>query len=221
MSCHPCRPSERRPAPRARARAFASALMTAALLAGTVGVAAQPASAPAPSASPAAASLSSGDRRFLQRAAADGLAEVELSRVAQQQASDPQVKAFADRMLRDHGKANDDIMQLASARGVTVDSAPSSALRRQAERMGQRQGAAFDSDYMRRMVADHRKAVSEFQAAARSARDADVKAFADRTLPTLRDHLDMAQRTYEAVRRGPSRGASPGGAASPASPASR
>ena len=63
-------------------------------------------------------------------------------------------------------------------------------------------GADFDKAYMSDMVSDHKEDISDFKKEANGGKDADIKAFAAKTLPTLEDHLKMAQQTNDAVKKG-------------------
>lgn len=139
------------------------------------------------------AKLSGGERRFVETAARHGMAEVQLGKMAQDKAQDAQVKDFGRRMVEDHGKANDQLKSLASAKGVTLPTEPDAAHKRLADRLAKLSGAEFDHAYMKEMVDDHQKDVKEFRDMARSAKDAEVKAFASANLPVLEEHLKMAQ----------------------------
>lgn len=149
----------------------------------------------------AGARLERADRRFVERAAEGGMAEVALAQVARERATDPQVKAFAQRMAQDHGQANQALAQLAGTKGVELPKEPPRDARRDVERMGaMKPGPDFDRAYMKHMVDDHKKTVTEFGKASREARDPEVKAFAAKQLPTLENHLELAQTTYNAMR---------------------
>lgn len=137
--------------------------------------------------------LSRGDRRFIENAAMGGMAEVELGRMAQQRAADAQVKSFAGTMVQDHGKANEELMSLAAAKGVKLQTQLDRSHQRESDRLAKRSGADFDRDYMDHMVDDHKKDVSDFEKAAKGARDPEVKAWAAKTLPTLQAHLTSAR----------------------------
>lgn len=139
----------------------------------------------------------SSDTMFLMHAAQDGEAEVELGKLAQQNAADAKVKAFGERMVADHSKANAELRPIAEKKGVKIPAGlgPHAAMRAKLEKL---QGAQFDQAYMRGMVDDHMKAVKEFETASKSS-DADVSAFATKTLPTLREHLRMAQDTQKGI----------------------
>jgi putative membrane protein len=158
----------------------------------------QPAGERSSQAKPASGAVKVADRNFLTHAAQDGEAEVELAQLAQKKAADPQVKAFAQRMETDHSKAGSELRALIAQKGVTIPGGLSPQALALKNRLDKLQGAAFDQAYMRPMVDDHTKAVREFEMAAKSA-DPDIKAFAEKTLPTLREHLKMAQDTYKAV----------------------
>jgi len=176
---------------------------------------AQPSSGAASAASaPAARARGPGrnDQQFVRKAARSGMAEVQLGRLGQERASNPRVKAFAERMVSDHGAANEELLALARKKGI--DEMPKEIdgeHRRAAERMQRLNGVAFDRAFMRQMAEDHRKAVSEFERAAkRDDGDADIKAFAAAKLPTLQEHL----RHAEGLRDGGIAASAPGAAAS-------
>jgi len=147
-----------------------------------------------------AAQLARGDRKFIEEAAMGGLAEVELGKLAQQKASNEQVKQFGARMAEDHAKANDELKQLAQIKGVDVPAAPDKSHTRDLDKLNKLSGAEFDRQYMAHMLSDHKKDVSEFKKASASAKDSDLKAFAGKTLPTLEEHLKLAQSVNDSVK---------------------
>jgi putative membrane protein len=139
------------------------------------------------------AKLAPADRQFVKKAAEGGLAEVELGKLASEKADSPDVKQFGQRMVDDHSKANDQLKQVASEKGITIPdklSAKDAATKARLEKLS---GRAFDRAYMRDMVTDHTKDVSEFRMESKNAKDPDVKNFASQTLPTLKDHLKEAK----------------------------
>ena len=145
-------------------------------------------------------SLDHGDRKFIESTAKDGLAEVELGQLAQQKAQDSQVKEFASRMVQDHGKANDELKTLASSKGVQLPTETDRSHKHKAESLNKKSGAKFDHEYMEEMVKDHKKDVKEFEKQAKNAKDADVRNFASKTLPTLQEHLKMAEAAEKAAK---------------------
>jgi putative membrane protein len=148
-----------------------------------------------PGASPAGPAakdtLNQEDKTFVKEAALGGMAEVELSKLAQK-SENAEVKSFADRMIRDHTAANQELTTI--ARGLGVD--PPTALDPEHEEMRKKlttlHGKAFDEQYMQGMVADHHKAVTLFQQEGRSGSSVQLKQFALKTLPTLQEHQKMA-----------------------------
>jgi len=136
-----------------------------------------------------------GSEHFIQEAASGGQAEVALGRMAANKAASPEVRRFAERMMKDHGAANDQLKELAQRKGVSLSIRLDPADRTLIDRLGKLSGPAFDREYMRAMVDEHEKDVAKFEREAQVERDADVKAFAERTLPTLRQHLELAQET--------------------------
>jgi putative membrane protein len=155
----------------------------------------------APASASTKASASSADQAFVRKAAMGGLAEVELGRLAQQKASSDEVKQFASRMVQDHSKSNDELKQVASAKGIEVPSALDMKHKNDYDRLNKLSGAEFDRAYMSHMVDDHRKDVADFKKEADSGKDADIKSFAAKTLPTLQEHMQLAQKTNDAVKK--------------------
>lgn len=139
------------------------------------------------------------DHTFIRKAAEGGVAEVELGRLAQQKASSNDVKKFAQRMVDDHGKANDQLKTIAQQKNVTVPTQLTGKEKAAYDRLSKLSGEQFDRAYMRLMVEDHRKDVNEFRHVSQTAKDTDVKQFASSTLPTLEDHLKMAEQTASTV----------------------
>src|SRR5713226_3035286 len=114
--------------------------------------------------------LSASEKQFMMKAAAGGLAEVELGKLAIEHASDSAVKQFGQRMLDDHTKANDDLKQVASKKGISLPAEPGSKEKALIASLSERKGAEFDKRYMDHMVKDHKEDVKEFQREAGHAR---------------------------------------------------
>ena len=140
-----------------------------------------------------ASNLNSSDRNFAMKAAQGGMAEVEFGKLAQQKASSEDVKNFANRMVEDHQKANDELKQWAGKKNVTLPTDGNVKDKATMDRLSALSGPALDKAYMQYMLKDHKKDVSEFQRESNRASDPDLKAWASKTLPTLQDHLRMAQ----------------------------
>lgn len=183
------------------AQAFAQSTTTSKSGSGQSDTRATAARAPATGARQKAPSgkAQAADQKFIMEAAKGGMAEVELGKLAADKASSDQVKQFGQRMVTDHGKANDELKSIAGGKNITLPSdldAKDKALR---DRLSKLSGAQFDRAYMQAMVRDHRKDVNEFKRESTSGKDADVKAFASKTLPTLEEHLKLAQDANRAV----------------------
>jgi len=138
---------------------------------------------------------------FLTKAAVGEMAEVKLGQLAVQKASHSDVKAFGRQMADDHGKANDELKELASSKGVTLPAGIDAKHQAVYDRLSKLDGAAFDRAYMQDMVSDHRADVNEFRLESKSGSDPDFKAWAAKTLPTLEHHLQMAESTKAKVKK--------------------
>jgi putative membrane protein len=140
------------------------------------------------------APLEKMDRDFVMKAAGGGMMEVELGNIAQQNAASQRVKDFGAMMVRDHGKANDELTSFASRRNLTLNKDSLMDLHKShIESLKKKTGAAFDKAYMSMMVSDHKKDVAEFEKASKMCKDQECLAWAGKTLPTLQMHLDSAQ----------------------------
>lgn len=129
---------------------------------------------------------------FMTKAASGGMMEVQLGQYAQDQGQNQRVKDFGAMMVRDHTKANDELRTLASARNVTLSDSLMPDHKKHVTDLQKRKGAAFDRAYMDMMVKDHQTTIKDFENASNNLPDGEVKAFATRTLPVLRGHLDSA-----------------------------
>ena len=139
----------------------------------------------------------------MKQAAQNGHAEVDGSKLALAKSGNAQVKTFAQQMVDDHTKAGDELEKLASSKGVGVPSKPSVAQQSKAKSLSAASGSTFDKRYAASIgVSAHEDTVKLFQKAANDAQDADVKAFAAKTLPTLEHHLQMAKDLKVAVDSG-------------------
>ena len=151
-----------------------------------------------------AAATAKKDSSFAMKAAQGGASEVELGKLAQNQASDPKVKEFAQRMVADHSKANDELKSTAS--GMDLPSEPSKEQKAEIQRLTKLQGAEFDKEYSHYMLKDHEHDVADFKKEANSGQDPNIKGFAQKTLPTLEQHLQMARELPANAKGGSKKG---------------
>ena len=135
--------------------------------------------------------LDQEDKTFVGEAATGGKTEVELSKIAQK-SENADVKRFADRMIEDHTKANEQLTSIATGLGVDMPKALDSEHARMREKLQTLHGKTFDDQYMHEMVEDHNKAVKLFQQEERSGHNPELKQFAQKILPTLEEHQKMA-----------------------------
>lgn len=141
----------------------------------------------------------SADQEFMVKAAQDGAAELVMGRMAQAKGSQAPVREYGQRMVKDHSAAGAELKSIAAAQGVQLLDEPSKKAEAMARDLGKLDGQVFDRKYMEHMVDDHKKAIALFEKEAQSGKDAQAKAFAQKTLPTLREHLAMAEQTQQSL----------------------
>jgi len=147
----------------------------------------------------AAAPVFAADEAWVMKIAKGSMAEVELGKLAAEKGSSDAVKQFGQRMVDDHSKANDELKTLAQSKKITLPTEIAGEEKALRDRLMKLSGPAFDQAYVKAMVNDHLKAVSEFRTESRSGTDPEVKAWAAKTLPTLEEHLKMARDANGAV----------------------
>jgi len=151
---------------------------------------------------PGAKAGAGADAEFMNSAAMAGMAEVELGKLGVANATSSEVKQFAQRMVDDHSKANDELKALASQKSVTLPTAVDAKHKAVHDKLAKSKGPAFDAAFMAQMVSDHQAAVTLFERESKSGQDADAKAWATKTLPTLREHQKMAKDLHAKAGRG-------------------
>ena len=166
-----------------------------------------------PSAMAQTGKLAAADSKFVHDAAVGGMAEVEMGRLAAEKASSADVKQFGQRMVDDHGKANQELKGLASGKGVTLPASLDAPHKAAQEKLSKLTGAAFDRAYMAEMVKDHDKDVANFRRASKTAADAELKAWAAKTLPTLEEHQKMSKSIHAKLGPAGAKSDKPGQAA--------
>jgi putative membrane protein len=147
--------------------------------------------------------LAPADRDFINTAAQGGMMEVAAGKLASQRASNPTVKAFGQKMVADHTAANDVLKSLAASKNVPMPESVSEEERTALGKLEGLNGTEFDQTYSQMMVKDHVTDVGDFEKEIKTAKDPDVKSFAEQTLPTLRHHLMMANQLSAAAKKSP------------------
>lgn len=141
-----------------------------------------------------------GDKHFMMKASASGLAEVNLSELAVRRASSPAVREFAQHMVNDHMKANRQLLNLANKQQIAAAEKMDEKHTKLRDKLAKLEGAAFDREYMEAMVKDHEEAVKLFEKQSKEGQDVALKAAAGELLPKLKKHLEMARDICKEVK---------------------
>lgn len=147
-----------------------------------------------------AGSFSSSDYKLVKNAACDGMMEVKLGNIAASNSKNNAVQQFGLRMVNDHGKAGQQLAQIASNKGATLPSDVTAHQQREIDKMAKLSGRDFDKDYISAMVRDHKSAERLFKKGSEEAEDPDLRAWFANTLPTIQEHLRMAQDLDRTVK---------------------
>jgi putative membrane protein len=137
--------------------------------------------------------LSKSETSFATEAAGGNLAEIKLGELAAQKGTDPKVKEFGNRMVNDHTKANNDLKPIADAGGVKWPDNPPPDAQATYDRLSKLSGDEFDRQFITVMVKDHRKVAQLYEQQAGKASDPQLKTYIQKTLPTVRSHLQHAE----------------------------
>jgi putative membrane protein len=138
-------------------------------------------------------SLSEEDRVFANKAAAGGIAAVEMAKLAQQISKTAEVKKLAERIVAERGKANEELKVLSAAKGNPLPVTPSRVAMIEMEKVVKLTGAKFDQEYLEDVVEDHKKDVKEFEKQSKAGKDPDLTKWAAEKLPMLQEHLRLAE----------------------------
>ena len=122
---------------------------------------------------------------------------MELGKLASKKAGSAEVRSFGERMVKDHSKANAELAKIAKSKGAAPADTAGPEHAGNWGKLNKATGAEFDREYMKAMREDHKKAVSLFEKQAKSGDDADLKAFAAKTLPVLREHGKLAEKAAD------------------------
>lgn len=139
------------------------------------------------------------DREFASKVAKGGLMEVEAGRMAQQKGVSKGVKDFGAMMVKDHSGAGNELRMLATKKNWAVPSVLDDGQKTHLADMRKMSGKEFDKHYVSMMLDDHKKDVAEFEKAANMCKDADLKAFATKTLPIIKGHLARIEALQKTI----------------------
>jgi putative membrane protein len=157
------------------------------------------AAAASPSSSTSAHGKHLTSQEFVDKAAQDGLMQVELGNLALSKSSNDSVKTFAQRMVDDHKAANAELATIAQTEGIKVPTALDKKHQARVSAITKKSGAAFDAAYAKDMVSGHTQAVRLFEQGEKL-KDPKISSFARKTLATLQEHKGMADSLKTEVR---------------------
>jgi putative membrane protein len=143
---------------------------------------------------PATQVTAMADTAFALKAAVSGTAEVALGKIALAKATDPEIKQFAKMMVTDHDKANAELKTIAAGKNMTLPVGLDAEHQAKSDSLNKLSGKDFDRGYVSVMVESHQKTLALMQSEASGGTDADLKAFASKTAPVVKTHLDVVRK---------------------------
>lgn len=146
---------------------------------------------------------SNSDEKFVWNAGQANLTEIEAGKLAQASASDAEVRRFGQKMIEEHTAANTELAALAQRKGFKMPTQPDESHRKDLSKLAEYSGGKFDREFMSMMVSDHRKVVDMFEDTAKDGKDADVRDFARKMVPSLKEHHRMASDLKDRLKNAP------------------
>jgi putative membrane protein len=140
------------------------------------------------------------DAKHAHQIAQSDLAEVQAGKMGVSKATSPEVKKFAQSMVDDHGKHLSELRSMAKTKGMQLPSTPAKKHQNAMKKLESASGAEFDKLFMQQMVKDHEDALKLVQETAKNAKDAELKADAEKTAPVIQKHLDEAKRIAASLK---------------------
>lgn len=144
--------------------------------------------------------VDANDAKFATDAANAGMAEVAAGKLAAEKAVNPAVKEYGEMMASDHTKANEELMAIAKTKNITLPVAPDEEHQKMLTDLGAKTGKDFDKAYVDAMVDGHKKVASMLEDASKNCKDADLMAFATKTLPTVKAHLAKIEAIQKSMK---------------------
>ena len=132
------------------------------------------------------------DEYFAMKAYCSGLAEISMSRLAEQKATDPEIKKFAAHMVKEHTACNGKIAKLANEKGIALPASVDAVHTAAISRMATLSGSDFDKHYMMAQIGFHKDAIHLFEHEAHKGQDAGLKELAHKSVPDLMSHVKTA-----------------------------
>jgi putative membrane protein len=135
----------------------------------------------------------SADRSFISSAGEANLAEIDIAKMVGQKSTDPAVKDFANRMVTDHTQASQKLARVAEMNGDKLPSEASTTERNEKTELEKLSGAQLNDAYLRDELQGHKETISAFESEIEHGQNQETKNYAEQTLPTLQDHIRIAE----------------------------
>ncbi len=148
-----------------------------------------------------AMTVESGDAKFATEAANGGMAEVMMGKLAQERGVSQKVKDFGAMMVKDHGKANDELVALAKSKNITLPAVIDADAQGHYDDLNKKTGSDFDKAYVDMMVDGHKKTQALMEDAVKNCKDPDLKAFAIKMIPAVKAHLATAEAIAKTLKK--------------------
>jgi len=140
------------------------------------------------------------DAKFATEAANGGMAEVEFARVALTKTTNASIKDFANMMLNDHGKANEELKAIAADKNITLPTAIDNDHQQKLDKLTTKTGRDFDKDYADAMADGHQKMLDLMKKESEKGHDPELRAFATKTIPVVQSHLDLIKKIRDGLK---------------------
>lgn len=137
--------------------------------------------------------LNAADQKFVKTAAQGGMAEVKVAELGVKKAEHADVKAFAETLIKHHTAVNNELTSFAEKKGVQLSAAAPADASDKVQGLEKQSGKNFDKEFLQGLISSHKKSIKNFENASADSKDGELKAWVDKTLPTLKSHLEEAQ----------------------------
>lgn len=144
--------------------------------------------------------VSKADQDFAVNTAISGMTEIQAGQLAEQKGMEKDVKSYGAELVKDHTEAADKLKAIATKKNLTLPTALTPDAQKDIDKLQADSGRKFDKAFLAMMVSDHKKAISAFEDESKNGSDADIRAFADSTLHTLRHHLERAEQCQKMMK---------------------
>jgi putative membrane protein len=145
--------------------------------------------------------LSVKDRQFIEKVASTNMAEIKLARLALDKSQNTTVRKYAQMIIDDHEKSGKELKTIAHDEKFPEPTTMDTEHQKAYDKLATETGKDFDTDYMKFMVKDHDKTIDDFQKASNELTNPELKSFASKTLPTLKEHKEHAKSDTSAVKK--------------------